>query len=108
MRLGQAQKLFLAHLGGQVFPFPTAVLSLPTESSLPALTLQQKKAPLALWFCISLALWSALLCFRVLLLSRVQLLIYQSGTTHERLPDSPGWKSISQTTSPHSLVLLLG
>lgn len=79
--LAQAQELFLAHLSEQGFPFPTAVPSLPTESSLLALTLQQRKAPLSLWFCVSLALWSALLCFRVLLLSRVQLLIYQTGTT---------------------------
>lgn len=104
-----AQRLFLAHLSEQGFSFPTVVLSLPTESLL-ALTYQQRKAPLSLWFCVSLALWSALLCFRVLLLSRVQLLIYQTGTTMSVSQTAQAGRAFPRQPlhNPHSAVLLPG
>lgn len=104
-----AQRLFLAHLSEQGFSFPTVVLSLPTESLL-ALTYQQRKAPLSLWFCVSLALWSALLCFRVLLLSRVQLLIYQTGTTMSVSQTAQAGRAFPRQPlhNPHRALLLPG
>lgn len=105
MSLQQAQQLSLAHLSGQGFPFSTAFPSLPVESSPPELASRRRKAPLALWFCISPALWSALLWSRASLLSRVQLLIYQTWTAMSISLNSPGQKSTSQTTAHTTLTV---